>query len=79
MQDELPFDIPEPQKRKRRPRRKRRVVSPKRVPVQLAMFRVPDLTKCGFCGVAVTVLEEMAACQECGGIITRPEPDDFDD
>ncbi len=79
MQDELPFDIPEAQKPKRRPRRKRPVPSTKHVPTQLSMFRVPDLTKCGFCGAAVTVLEEVAACPGCGGIVSRPQPDDFDD
>ncbi len=57
------------------------MVAPKNVPVQLAMFKVPDITKCGFCGMAVTIFEEVAACPECGGFVTRPEPepDDFDD
>ena len=78
MPDELPLDLPPPQKRKRRRHPKRSIRHVPRQPTQMAMFQAPDVVKCGFCGATVTVLAEVATCPECGGIVSRPERDDAD-
>jgi len=71
--DKLPFDVPPPQKRKRRQRPRQAVRHVPEQPTQLSMFEAPDVQKCGFCGATVTVLQQVAACPECGGIVSRVE------
>ncbi len=76
---DLPLDLPPRQKRKRRRVRKRPVRQPRRVPTQPALFKAPDVQRCGFCGGSVTVLEDAASCPECGAIVARTDgkqPDD---
>jgi len=70
---DLPLDLPPPKKRTRRRRPRQAVRAHKREPTQLALFRAPDVQKCGFCGATVTVLGDAAACSECGGIVSRDE------
>jgi len=70
---DLPLELPPPKKRKRRRRPRPAVRAHKREPTQLALFRAPDVQKCGFCGATVTVLRDVAACSECGGIVSRDE------
>jgi len=39
------------------------------------LLRTPMLTKCGFCGHEMTVLEEVAICPSCGSVVVRPDED----
>jgi predicted RNA-binding Zn-ribbon protein involved in translation (DUF1610 family) len=48
----------------------------RREPTQLTLFRAPDVQRCGFCGATVTVLQDAAACPECGGIVSREGSED---
>jgi hypothetical protein len=76
---DLPIDLPPQQKRKRRHIRKRAVRRPPQVPRQPALFKVPDVQRCGFCGTTVTVLEDVASCPDCGSIVARSEDRQTDD
>lgn len=38
-----------------------------------ALLQTPALTRCGFCGRRVTILQDAAVCPECGSIVTRDE------
>jgi predicted RNA-binding Zn-ribbon protein involved in translation (DUF1610 family) len=75
---DLPIDLPPRKRRKRRPARKRPVRRPVRKPSQPALFKAPDVQRCGFCGATVTVLEDVASCPECGAIVARGEGRDLD-
>jgi len=70
---DLPLDLPPREKRKRRRHPQRAVRVRKQEPTQLTLFRAPEVQRCGFCGATVTVLQDAAACPECGGIVSRGE------
>jgi len=73
---DLPLDFPPKKKRTRRRRPRRSVRAVRREPTQLTLFRAPDVQRCGFCGATVTVLQDAAACPECGGIVSREGSED---
>ena len=40
------------------------------------MLTEPQVTRCGFCGEQVTILEDVAICPSCNSIVARPEEGD---
>jgi Zn finger protein HypA/HybF involved in hydrogenase expression len=83
--DQLSFDLPEPQG-PARPRSKRlrfrvrrqvdRTPSEHEEEQAPSLLRQPVVARCGFCGHRSTVQEQVAICPNCGGILGRPGSDD---
>jgi len=82
--DQLRLDIPEPEETPRRRRSKRVRVpalpktdrqAPQRAEQTAAMLQNPEVSRCGFCGRRLTILEEVAICPSCGSIVSRAEDD----
>ncbi|MCE5216324.1 hydrogenase maturation nickel metallochaperone HypA [bacterium] len=83
--EQLSFDLPEPQE-PARPRSKRLRFRVRREATRTeaehsddqapALLREPVLARCGFCGHRLTVQEQVAICPNCGGIVGRPGSDD---
>lgn len=76
-QRKLPMEVPEPVERRRRRRRLlRRLPRSRRGERTLTLMQTPVIERCARCGFRQTVLGDAAVCEDCGGMIFRPRPED---
>ncbi len=68
---ELPLDLPDEDRRKRRKRPGRRRARPRPATDQPALFEAPVNQHCGLCRTRVTVLNAAVTCPECGTVVMR--------
>jgi|LSQX01.2.fsa_nt_gb ribosomal protein S14 len=72
------FDFPpgEGESRRRRYRRRRPSARPASAGRDQPLTQTPITRRCGFCGHHQTILQDVALCDQCGGLIDRyPDSD----